>query len=401
VYYNYLRFKTFPFSEMTWDRVKGARAMAPSGRRSAGPHRVARLAAAAVLLGLGLLVDGAAAQTPQVEIPFLSEWASSPHAKRDARAFTYWDKDGSIPEVCARCHSTSGFLDYLGVDGSTEWKVDSKPPTGEVVACVACHNRATRFLSVVHFPSGLSVHDVGAEARCMACHQGRASTVSVNAATEGMGADEISDKIAFINIHYRAAAATRFGTLAKGGYEYPDRAYQGFYKHDEGASTCIDCHSPHTTKVSFEHCTACHREVRTAEDLKKVRKLTIDADGDGNTTEGIAEEIDTLHKALMAAIQSYAKEVGGKAIAYHSHNHPYFFIDTNGNGIADPEEAQGQNRYNAWTPRLLRAAYNYQFVAKDPGAYAHNSVYILQILHDSLVDLGTKVRVAMDGMARP
>ncbi len=32
---------------------------------------------------------------------------------------------------------------------------------------------------------------------------------------------------------------------------------------------------------------------------------------------------------------------------------------------------------------MLRAAYNYQDSQKDPGAFAHNSSYVLQILFDS------------------
>ena len=49
----------------------------------------------------------------------------------------------------------------------------------------------------------------------------------------------------------------------------------------------------------------------------------------------------------------------------------------NGDGKADKDEAKYPNRYKAWTPRLLRAAYNYQFVTKDPGAFAHNPTYAI------------------------
>jgi hypothetical protein len=45
----------------------------------------------------------------------------------------------------------------------------------------------------------------------------------------------------------------------------------------------------------------------------------------------------------------------------------------------------------------LRAAYNYQYSAKDPGAFAHNGLYIIQTLYDSLEDVGGDV----SGMTRP
>ncbi len=64
--------------------------------------------------------------------------------------------------------------------------------------------------------------------------------------------------------------------------------------------------------------------------------------------------------------------------------------------MPDPDETNYGNRYATWTPRLLQAAYNYQYVAKDPGGFAHNAKYILQVLYDSLNDIGDA-----SGMTRP
>ena len=38
---------------------------------------------------------------------------------------------------------------------------------------------------------------------------------------------------------------------------------------------------------------------------------------------------------------------------------------------------------------------------KDTGAYAHNPHYVIQLLYDSIEDLGQQVSVDMAGMARP
>jgi hypothetical protein len=111
--------------------------------------------------------------------------------------------------------------------------------------------------------------------------------------------------------------------------------------------------------------------------------------------------VETLRNRLYAAITAYAKSVAKKDIVYDSHAHPYFYGDTNGDGKPDKDEVQPANRYNAWTPRLLKAAYNYQFVTKDPGAYAHNPTYTLQILYDSLADLGAKTSVDLARAKRP
>ena len=40
-----------------------------------------------------------------------------------------------------------------------------------------------------------------------------------------------------------------------------------------------------------------------------------------------------------------------------------------------------------WTARLLKAAYNYQVVSKDPGGYTHGGKYLIQLMHDSIYDL--------------
>ena len=342
-----------------------------------------------------------AADPPIVEIPYLDAWASSPHAKRDAEAFRHWDKDGKVEEACARCHSTAGFRDFIGADGSTPWGVDKAPPTAGGIECVACHNDVTRYLDHVTFPSGLEVTELGDESRCMWCHQGRESTVSVNKTVSGLPEDGVNAELKFVNIHYRAAAATRFGTEAKGAYEYEGQTYAGVYEHDEGIEACIDCHNPHTTKISVEDCAVCHRNVKSEEDFVNIRELPGDFDGDGNVEEGIAFEIKGLHEALLAAISTYAKEISGKAIGYNADTYPYFFVDGDGSGAIEKSEAAFKNKFDAWTPRLLKAAYNYQFVAKDPGAFTHNPVYVIEILHDSLADLKTKVSIAMDGMERP
>src|SRR5690606_7256707 len=120
----------------------------------------------------------------------------------------------------------------------------------------------------------------------------------------------------------------------------------------------------------------------------------VDYNGNGDVEEPILAEIETLHTALMAEIQKYAAETAGAAIVYDSHSHPYWFIDTNGNGEPDEDEINGGNRYVAWTPNLLRAAYNYQYAAKDPGGFAHNADYILQVLYDSLESIGGEAAVA-------
>jgi hypothetical protein len=127
-----------------------------------------------------------------------------------------------------------------------------------------------------------------------------------------------------------------------------------------------------------------------------------DFDGNG-TEEGVAREVASLHRELYAAIQQYARTVGGSAIAFTPEAFPYWHMDTNGNGRIDPEELRPDNRYPAYTPRLMQGVFNYTFVLRDPGAAYHNGRYTLQLLYDSLESLAAsgKAGVNMGGKVRP
>ena len=320
------------------------------------------------------------------EVPYLDKWQGSPHANSESESFRHWDKDGKVPKRCAACHSSSGYLDFLGADGSTVGKVDTSHPTDTVVSCITCHNDETLIMTDVEFPSGAVIADAGRSLRCMVCHQGRQSGPSVHRAHGDLPADVVSDKVKFQNIHYRAAGATIYGTLVKGGYEYPGLSYVGKFEHDRGYNECTACHDAHSTKVDPDQCATCHKKARTG-DLSRIRENAGDYDGDGNGSEGMAQEINGLHAALMDAIQAYAKTTAKTPIVYDSHAYPYFFTDLNGNGVADEDEAKYANAYKTWTPRLAKAAYNYQVIAKDPGAYVHNGKYAVQLLVDSITDL--------------
>lgn len=344
---------------------------------------------------------------PALIAPFEDVWAESPHNNAEGVAFSYWNEteDKSVPVACAKCHSTTGYVDFLGGDGSEPGKVDAPAPIGTTVTCDACHAPAAAALTSVTFPSGVEVTGLGSEARCMLCHQGRASKVSVDSTIERFKAED-PDKVVepikdgentvtfgFINIHYYAAAATLYGNVTMGGYQYEGKTYDAKNDHVEGYDTCVGCHNPHSTELKMDECAVCHEGVATVDDLKKIRMVSSvpDYDGDGNNTEGMYDEILGLKEALMSGIQAYATQVAGKGIVYDKEAHPYFFVDENGDGAPDKNDQDASIRYDAWTPRLLKAAYNYQVASKDPGAYAHGNKYIVQLLYDSLEDLNVKL----------
>jgi hypothetical protein len=310
------------------------------------------------------------------------------HFAGSEEAFRHWDEDGFVPASCTKCHTSEGLPLFL-TEGVT---ISQEPSNG--LNCATCHSDLTTYALYaspeVTFPSGATVsmgddEEAQASNTCLNCHQGRSSSSSVDGRIGDLGPNEVSDSLGFINIHYFAAGATLFGTEVKGVYEYAGQEYLGRNIHVEAFDTCVECHSAHALEVKVESCANCHDGADSAEALADIRVSEADFDGDGDAAEGLAGEIETMSEALYAAIQAYAESTAGvDPIVYDSHAYPYFFNDAG-------------ERYGTWTPTLVRATYNYQYAQKDPGAFAHNGLYMIQVLYDTLNDLGADV----SGMTRP
>jgi hypothetical protein len=315
------------------------------------------------------------------------------HFDGAAEAFRHWDEEGEVPGSCSRCHSAEGLPLYLeqGV------AINQEPANG--FKCSTCHNDFETFgrfeSAQVTFPSGAVLtfgeDDAGESNLCMNCHQGRESTVSVNNAINavGVGPDTVDAGLRFRNVHYFAAGATLFGTDAKGAYEYAGKTYVGQNEHVNSFNSCAECHDVHELRPKVDACAECH----DSDDPMTYRIDETDWDGDGDTSEGVYGEIATMEAALLVAMQDYAANTAGTPLQYNAGRYPYFFSDLDGNGKIDGDDAA----YASFTPKLVRATYNYQYAAKDTGGFAHNPKYVMQVIYDSIQDMGGDV----SGMTRP
>ncbi len=350
---------------------------------------------------VGLRVPGADGGAEAPGAAYYAAWSRSGHADTSAEAFSNWDEDGQVPESCARCHSRGGFLDFLGADGTAPGRVDAPAATGTTVDCDACHAPEANALDRVTFPSGVEISGAAGDARCMTCHQGRSSGDSVAAdiaALELESDDAVSEALGFENIHYYPAASTLFAGRTRGGFQYEGRVYDTRFRHVEAFNQCTECHDPHSTRPRFEQCVSCHPGASTlagARDIRMLSSVGRDYDGDGDTQEGIYYELSGSRERLLEAIQRYGAERAAP-LCYAASSYPYWFSDTDGDGECSAAEAVRENAYAQWTARLVRSTYNYQMATKDPGAFAHNAKYILELLYDSVEDLNAGLSVAVD-----
>ena len=343
------------------------------------------------------------------------------HFSGAAGAWRAFDSSGEVEGECARCHSAEGLPVYL-TSGDNFYAQD----LSDGLACETCHSESRRHkrfvVEAVFFPAGGRFSIDPDSNLCLNCHQGRANSTDLEKLLQGLSQDEVNERLSIPDIHGYPAALTLFGDLAGGAFQYPGKRYAGRNYHVKEFDGCVDCHGGHALEIDEEQCATCHghrasdertkpqhhpsamgcRDCHGMVEVGEIRGHKdylplVDYDGDGNRREGLSQEVATMQAALYRAIQTYAGAQIGSPLVFDPRHYPYYFVDLDGDGQPGREEAISENAYRSWTPRLLRAAYNYLLSVKDPGAYAHNGKYILQALYDSLSDLGGDTK----GMIRP
>jgi hypothetical protein len=338
------------------------------------------------------------------------------HFNGGSMPFRDWDTsaDYTVPSGCARCHSATGLAKVIAAG---QGNLTANEPVANGFLCTTCHTAPPALLQVdsVIFPSGLAVNLAQDGSNiCMICHQGRASTTSLNTT---INANPTSKNFSFTNIHYFPAAAIFLGTEAKGAYEFAGKTYSGrqaYPNHLAKFTTCVECHmgSMDTQEKGYwtmrdhnvgepvkERCVSCHGNdvSQTFQggdpekfDFEQIRPGNIpDYDADGNTRESLKDELLGLQTILYAQIKAYMLSIG-MPVVYGPDAYPYWYKDTNANGVLDPSETTSANsgRFDA---KGLRAAFNLHTMVKEPHAFIHNARYAAEILVDSIQHVGGDV----------
>lgn len=347
---------------------------------------------------------------------------------------------------CVRCHTSAGFTQYVMSNYSTLSPVGTvADKSAEPLTCNGCHNsnftvRTTGLPLTAYYnynstatgqitlkfdkfyatdtygnPPG-PIDNAGSKA-CIPCHAGRESGSTIHAAAR---AGLNFSNVGFVNSHYMSAAGTMYRST---GYEYAGLNYgylSGFenfeYQHpligteyikflanDYVGGTngpCVGCHmtSPNkhkfsvfssanngaVTKITSPICEICHAVgVPNAAPIR----MTV-------------ADVNRYRSDYSAALDALQALLFTKGIVYTS-TYPYFY--TTGNAPYTNWES-GDIVYIGKGSDVMGAAFNFNLLKREPGAYVHNSVYTKRLLYDAIdfLDdgiLNNTVSDTIDGLA--
>jgi hypothetical protein len=329
--------------------------------------------------------------------------------------------------VCARCHTGDGFRDLIGADGSTVDVLNVQYGSSAGAAtqrtsfnsgfrCNACHNGATVLgggsLNQHKFPSGNVLTLDGKTAICAQCHDGGRPGYEISqvaaqlAGNAGPDAQLATTANKTVRAHYFPAASTLYGKEAANWAQYAGMNYTGRNDHG-GQNGCVFCHDAHTGDLPADgaaanqiggKCGVCHfneagATISTLAELQETRQFGFEGDIDGNgAEESLQVEINGLGSTLYQAIQAYAANVSNTPICNPTPTDNKVYVQANTTDACGT--GANATAYNKFTPRLLNAVYNFLMYQQDPGTWAHNPRYTIEVLFDAITDLNAGLTAA-------
>jgi len=370
------------------------------------------------------------------------QWANSAHgghiaagpvtsATGDAWLHYNWDNSTGNPsssadpdrKSCQRCHTATGISNFLTSPATysaanndfshlSGWTATNKTsPQNELLYCWGCHSDVATgtlrnpgaitetYATTANATNGTSAasvtvpyDDIAQSNVCMGCHLGREVGAIITNTNDDNGI------LSFINSHYLTAGATIFN---ESGYEYANNAtnpnagpYDNFGFHKEvgvgnaagtgTAGPCVTCHMTSTVPGSHSFSVVTTDAAGTITAVATTQCANCHAAMTPAVLEG---EKETFH----AAMEELRLALAAKGIYFQARS-PYFFV---GPGPTDASFTNWQSVATAigtanptaapvdWR-KVMGAAFNYNLLEHDPGAYAHNRSYALKLVADSI-----------------
>ncbi|OGU09810.1 MAG: hypothetical protein A2075_17115 [Geobacteraceae bacterium GWC2_58_44] len=239
---------------------------------------------------------------------------------------------------------------------------------GETLACSACHTdtgalrtAAQTFVQefTINMSNGATVtYDVaGASTLCARCHSGRETGESIRLDTDTTGVR------VFVDSHYQPAAGTLY---SKAGYEFASPSWGSLGSHKLLGATsqgpCVTCHMPgkdHSFVAAS--CGACH-----------------------NGPTALAVSAATMKANYDTALSNLKLALEAKDIHYGP-VHPFFFTAPYVAGSPNTPVTNWGSAYGAGSWKdTMGAAFNYNMLWSEKGAYAHNYDYAMKLIEVSI-----------------
>lgn len=324
--------------------------------------------------------DNLSAQTKSEIIH--TEWNASRHAVATR------SPSGAGREACVRCHTASGFANFISTG------VETNANTAyEAITCAACHDphdatnpHQLRASPLITLPEGTTITNAGLGALCMQCHHSRNGSAANNIANYKLGLPTWAGGSSF-GVHDSTA-----GDMIEGVNAFTYGKFIPSGTHNATiTNVCVGCHMQpvatshpafgqaggHTYSMTYKTvnagvtntsdfvdvCVKCHGHV---EEFNFARK---DYDGDG-VIQGVQTEVQNLLNQLSRLLPNSAYRADGNYVA---------------DGLV---KTIGRTSIRTnWPDKFLRAAWNWQFVNVEGSLGIHNAPYAVGVLKASIADL--------------
>lgn len=331
-------------------------------------------------------------------------WARSGHGRTGALSWIDYDFKSRAGE-CNRCHTTTGFIKYLTTGDSAPWG-SASDKTKEMLECRACHIdysyslRQTKQVTANYAGGRVTYPDIGTSNICLNCHVGRENGATIKAVQRNY------TSASFVNSHYLTAGGIVFGEI---GYEYEGRDYSDPASYSHRYIGTGDSRGNSAAESTSGPCVGCHLSNKTQPGEKHTFKPYIEAGTSLSptcTTSGchrVASDRSFLestweprYQAALSALKYWLAKNQYRKLFFYPAN-PYFFRDSDGDGVISANEAVSANAQRKWysvggpvTDQVVTgknnmgAAFNYNLLIHDKGGVAHNRFYTRRIIYDAI-----------------
>ncbi len=266
-------------------------------------------------------------------------------------------------DACAKCHTTSGYKKF--VSGGVA-PLLSNNKKNEAIMCSACHqdyswkrrNIGAQTLQYSYNGVAVILPNVGDSNLCVVCHGGRGNFQSKRSTR--------------FQAHHLPIGADLFAEFSHVGFEFTGRSYTRptYFEHDiiglaDGSGPCVSCHMKSAKSHTFSVVTKDANGVIT----------TINTQAVCNTCHTVGTKYEMTATKLEEESEGYIQAgVVLKALLANT--------ITNYKGVAVVITTTTQA--NSASEGDYGSFQNSSYPKEDPGAFAHNRMYVKRLLFDSI-----------------